>query len=402
MEGNYLWSLATASRIQYFAAYYVMNSMRTLRLVSVALAVTLAAFASAPLFAQPTARSLPSDTVTTASGQGAQPLSTGQDQPQTSNQSEDPRTGIIVGTVTDMNDAPVSGATVSLQGPAPNDVRSVTTNETGFFEIRDVEPGRSYVVSIRAAGFSEWDSSAVALEPGQSKILDVSRLQIQEVQTLVTVTPESSEEIATEEVKTEEKQRGFGIIPNFYAVYTSDPAPLTAKLRFRLALRVARDPFTLGGVAMLAGIGQAANSPRYVQGAKGYGERLGANYANSMTDVMFDGVILPTLLHQDPRYFYKGTGSTRSRVVHALASLLVTKGENGRLQPNYSSVGGDMAAAAISEFYYPRANRGVGLVLQGFAVNTAVHAAVRMLDEFVFHPSGTSPTQSLRHRGGKP
>ncbi len=248
-----------------------------------------------------------SDSVATASSQAAQALPMGQDQPKPS---EIPQTGIIVGTVTDVNDAPVSGASVVLQEPgsSPNSSadRSITTNENGFFEIRDVEPGRPYVVSIRAAGFAEWDSPAVTLEPGQSKILDVSKLQIQEVQTLVTVTPESSREIAIEQVKTEEKQRGFAIIPNFYAVYSSNPAPLTAKLRFSLALRLARDPFTLAGVALLAGVGQATNNPSYVQGAKGYAERYGANYANSVTAFMFDGAILPTLLHQDPRYFYQG------------------------------------------------------------------------------------------------
>ena len=160
-----------------------------------------------------------------------------------------------------MNDAPVSGAIVALRGSDDGEVRSVTTNESGFFEIRDVEAGRTYGVSIRAAGFAEWDSPAVTLDPGQSKILDVSKLRIEEVQTVITVTPESAEEIATEQVKTAEKQRGFGIIPNFYAVYESNPAPLTTKLKFSLSLKVARDPFTLAGVAMLAGVGQAANNP---------------------------------------------------------------------------------------------------------------------------------------------
>jgi hypothetical protein len=341
----------------------VNRKMTTFRSLAVVFAVLLSAFASAPLFAQETAGSPPTDSAAAAS-----------------------RQGMIVGTVTDINDSPVPRASVALQGNDAGDVRSVATNDNGFFEIRGVEPGRSYRVIIRAAGFAEWDSPVVTLEPGQSKILDVSKLQIEEVQTAVIVTPESTEQMAIEQVKTEEKQRGFGILPNFYAVYTPTPAPLNAKLRFRLALRLAIDPFTLGGVAALAGIGQAANHPQYVQGAKGYAERYGANYANSVTAFMFDGAILPTLLHQDPRYFYKGTGSTGSRVVHALTSLLVAKGDNGRLQPNYSSLGGDMAAAAIANLYYPKQERGVGLFLNGFAVDSAIHIGVRMLDEFAFHP----------------
>jgi Carboxypeptidase regulatory-like domain len=335
-------------------------------------------FASASLFAQVTALSPPEDLITTASGHKVQLPSVSQ-------------TGIILGTVTDINDAPVSGAGVSLQGRDPNDFRSVATNENGFFEIRDVQPGVPYEVSIRAEGFAEWESPVVTLEPGQSKILDVSKLRPEEVRTAISVTPASSDQIATEQVKSEEKQRGFLIIPDFFAVYTPNPAPLTTKLKFDLAFKVARDPFTLAGVAVLAGIGQAEDNPKYVQGARGYGERFGANYANDFTNVILDGAILPSLLHQDPRYFYKGTGKTESRVFHAISSLFIAKGDDGRWQPNYSALAGDLASAAISNFYYPKSNRGVGVVFQGLAIIDAVHVTIRILDEFVFRPSRAAP-----------
>jgi hypothetical protein len=286
-----------------------------------------------------------------------------------------------------VNDGPVPGASVAIQGSDSSDVRSVTTNENGFYEIRDVVAGRPYEVKVRAEGFAEWDSPMLTLSPGQSTILDVANLRIEEVQTSVTVTPASSDEIATEQVKSEEKQRGFGIIPNFYAAYASNPAPMNTRLKYRLALRVARDPFTFAGVALVAGIGQAADHPAYVLGAKGYGERFGANYANSFTDIMLEGAIFPSLLHQDPRYFYKGTGTTKARVAHVLYSLIATKGDNGKWQPNYSGLGGNLASAAISNAYYPTANRGAGLVLQGFGTMMGEHLAVRMLDEFVFRPA---------------
>jgi hypothetical protein len=297
------------------------------------------------------------------------------------------QTGRITGTIMDVNNMPIPGAFVALHARDSDDVRSATTNENGFYQFLTVEPGHPYQVSIHAAGFAEWDSPDVTLDAGQSKILDAINLRIEEVQTSITVTPANSHEIATEQVKAEEKQRGFGIIPNFYAVYDPDPAPMDAGLKFRLALRVARDPFTFTGVAMLAGAGQATDNPAFVQGAKGYGERFGVNYANSLTDIMLDGAILPSLLHQDPRYYYKGAGTSKGRVAHVLSSLFVTKGDNGRLQPNYSGIGGDLTSAAISNLYYPRANRGAGLVFKGFATTTAIHLAVRMLDEFVFRPA---------------
>ena len=294
--------------------------------------------------------------------------------------------GMIRGTITDTNDAPVAGASVALKGPDSTDLRIVTTDENGYFEIRDVEPGPSHKINVRAAGFSEWNSPSVTLDSGQSEILD-AKLRIEEVKTGVTVTPESSHEIATEQVKAQEKQRGFLIIPNFYAVYAPNPAPLNARLKFRLSLRLARDPFTFAGVAMLAGIGQATDHPDYAQGAIGYGERFATNYANSFTYIMLDGAILPSLLHQDPRYFYKGTGTMKARAAHVVYSLIVTRGDNGHLQPNYSQLGGDLISATISNLYYPRANRDAGLVFQGFATNTALHLVVRMLDEFVFRPA---------------
>jgi hypothetical protein len=268
----------------------------------------------------------------------------------------------------------------------------VKTSDYGFFEIHDVKPGIPYHLTISAIGFAHWESPTIILTPGQHETLDVSKLRIDEVQTAITVTPENSDEIAIEQVKIEEKQRGLGVIPNFFEAYGANPAPLTARLKFSLAFKVARDPGTAVGVAMLAGSAQARNSaPNYVQGLKGYGERFGANYTNQFTDLMIGGAILPSLLHQDPRYFYQGTGSKKSRALHAISSLIVAKGDNGRWQPNYSSFGGDVASAAISNIYYPRSNRGLGLVLQNFAIDSAVHLGVRLLQEFAFRPSeGTS------------
>jgi hypothetical protein len=333
--------------------------------LSVIFAIALCTFAPASLFAQRTA--LPP-------------------QNQNEQQTSVSQPGIIRGTITDVNDTPVPGASVTLQGRDSSDLRLVTTDENGYFEIRDVEPGRPYQVNIRAAGFSEWDSPIVTLGSGQSEILD-AKLRIEEVKTAVTVTPESSDEIAREQVKAQETQRGFLIIPNFHTVYASNPAPLNARLKFRLALRVAIDPFTFAGGALVAGIGQATDYPDYAQGAIGYGERFATNYANNFTDIMLGGAILPSLLHQDPRYFYKGTGTMKARAAHVVYSLIVTRVDNGQLQPNYSQLGGDLISAAISNLYNPRANRGAREVFQGFATNTAIHLAVRMLAEFVFRPA---------------
>ena len=168
-------------------------------------------------------------------------------------------------------------------------------------------------------------------------------------------------EVATKQVKSEEQQRVLGFIPNFYVVYDRNPEPLTTKLKFELALKVSKDPVTFAGVAFMAGVKQAADTPNYGQGAEAFGKRLGATAADGLTDIMIGGAILPSLLHQDPRYFYQGTGTTGSRVRHAIFSPFIAKADNGRSQPNYSTLGGSLASSAMSNLYFPASNRGAGL-----------------------------------------
>jgi len=293
----------------------------------------------------------------------------------------DARPGHILGTVTDVNSDPIPGATVLLEGPVPGDRRMGVTNDSGFFDLHDVMPRIPYDVTVSAKGFAAWKSSFV-LQPGEYKSLN-SKLRVEVVRTTVVVTPSSSEEIAAEQVQVEVQHRIFGIIPNFYVVYDPNPAPLTARLKFKLAFKVATDPITVLGIAFLSGIQQAGDTPNYPEGAKGYGERFGANAADAFTDIMIAGAILPSLLHQDPRYFYQGTGTNKSRIRHALLSPFVCKGDNGKWQPNYSSLGGDLASSAISNAYYPQSNRGVGLVFGNFVTATAEREVSGLVQEFV-------------------
>ena len=290
--------------------------------------------------------------------------------------------GSIVGTVTDVNSDTVPQATVVLEGSDASDRRTVVASDSGYFEFHDVKPGIPYQVKINAAGFSEWSSPLITLEPSQFKILTDIRLQIELARTTVNVT-QTSEEVATEQVKAEETQRVLGVIPNFYVVYEPDPVPLTAKLKFRLALKVASDPITATGIAFLSAVQQAGDTPDYGQGAEGFGKRYGANAADGFSDIMIGGAILPSLLHQDPRYFYQGTGTKKSRIAHAMFHPFVCKGDNGRWQANYSSLGGDLASSAISNLYYPQSNRGTGLVFMNFAISTAERAATSLAQEFV-------------------
>jgi len=300
-----------------------------------------------------------------------------------------PRPGHINGTVTDMGGALIPGATIVLEGPTPQDARSLAANDNAFFDFGNVKAGIPYHVTVTAPGFASWRSDALVLTPGQVSSLTDVKLRLQGENASVIVTA-SRAEIATAQVKMEEQQRVFGFIPNFYTVYDHDAVPLTAKLKFKLALKVSIDPVTFAGTSFLAATNQASDYPKYRQGLKGYGQRFGAIYTNDLTDIMIGGAILPAVLHQDPRYFYQGTGTTKSRFLHAVSSPMICKGDNGRWQPNVSSLGGYLASGAIANAYYPESNRGVGLVFSTFAIDFSANVANGILQEFVlrkFTPS---------------
>jgi hypothetical protein len=144
------------------------------------------------------------------------------------------------------------------------------------------------------------------------------------------------------------------------------------------------DPVTIILTAATAGIEQARNDfSGYGQGAQGYGKRFGAAYADAAIGTFIGSAILPSLLKQDPRYFYKGTGSKRSRILYAIANSVVCKGDNKRWQPNYSNIFGSLAAGGISNLYYPAKDRGVGLTFEDAFIGFGVDAVANLAQEFV-------------------
>jgi hypothetical protein len=293
-----------------------------------------------------------------------------------------PRPATVVGTVTDVNGDAIPNATVVLKEVEGNDPLTIVTTENGMFEFHDVTPGITYQLSVSGKDFAGWTSTPITLNPDQFKIVSGIQLRIATERTTVDVHYDPVE-VATEQFKAEEKQRVFGVIPNFYVSYENDPAPLTAKMKFKLALKVSTDPVTAAGVLVVASAKQAGDTPNYGQGWAAYGKRIGVVTADGFSDIMIGGAILPSLLHQDPRYFYQGTGTTGSRVRHAMFSPFVARGDNGKWQPNYSSLGGDLAASALGNLYYPRSNRGAGLVFGNFAIGTAERIGASLAQEFL-------------------
>jgi len=192
-----------------------------------------------------------------------------------------PQTATITGTVLDATGSTVPNAAVVLQGPAPNDRRSLVSGDDGFFKFEGVNSGTPVRILVSASGLTNWTSNEIVLQPGQSFIVTDIRLTVPPVQQSVNAV--TQEQIATEQVKVQEQQRILRVIPNFYVTYEYNAAPLTPKLKFRLALKALTDPVTIAGFGLNAGIYQAVDYPSYGQGAAAYGQRLGATFAGGYT-----------------------------------------------------------------------------------------------------------------------
>ena len=292
------------------------------------------------------------------------------------------RLGTISGTVVDQQGAVVAGAIVKLLREGDASLTQETTSDSdGQFSFATVAPG-PFQLTFTAPGFSA-RTTVGTLHSAEDYTVPPVALAVatSSSEVRVSMTPM---EIAEAEIKDEEKQRVLGVIPNFYVTYNPAAAPLHPRQKFELAWKLTIDPVNFGVTAAIAGIQQATNDfSGYGQGAQGYGKRVGAAYADSVTGTFIGGAILPSLLKQDPRYFYKGTGTRRSRVLYALANAVICKGDNGHWQPSYSAILGSLAAGGISNLYYPESDRDVTVTFENTLIGIGANAANNILQEFV-------------------
>jgi carboxypeptidase family protein len=316
------------------------------------------------------------------------PNSPGKSQAEASQPAVQP--GNIVGTTLDQSGSVAAGAVVRLTSEDKAFSQEVVSGDNGQFSFSKVPAGK-FTLSVTSAGFGG-EAFSGELAPGQTFLVPPIVLSIATVVTAVNVKVDPVE-VATEEVKEELHQRVLGFIPNFYVTYHEDAAPLTSKMKFRLAWKSSTDPITLGGTAFLAGLQQAGDQySEFGQGAQGYGKRFGAAYADVLASTFLSGAVFPTLLKQDPRYFYKGTGPTRSRVLRAVANSVWCKGDNGNWQVNYSNIAGSFGAAAITSSYYPTHNYGSVILTNGL-VRMGESSLAGIFQEFVVRKLTKQPKQ---------
>lgn len=291
--------------------------------------------------------------------------------------------GIIHGKVIDQSGTAITGAAVKLTREGQTASEEVQTDEEGQFYFFGVAPG-AFQVTVSSEGLVAQTASGT-LKAGETYVVPQMTLtivtQVTEVRVGLPV-----DQLAEVQMAAQEKQRVLGLIPNFYVSYVPDAAPLTPKQKFRLAWKSSTDPMTFVAVGVVAGANQAADRwGSFGQGATGYAKRYGASYADVVSGTFIGGAVLPSILKQDPRYFYKGKGSKKSRLLYALANSVICKGDNGRWQPNYSNIGGNLAAGGISTLYYPSEDRSeASLVFSTALIRLGETAVANILQEFLF------------------
>lgn len=306
-----------------------------------------------------------------------------------------PVSGTIRGSVADSSGAVVEAAIVRLQAAGSTAQRTTLTDEKGAFHFSDVAPG-AYTLSITAAGFTD-GSATVAVVSGDNTPLSPIVLQVAPAVSTVKVGL-PPHELAAQQVHEEEKQRLLWIFPNFYVSYNPNAAPLTARQKFQLGFRTIIDPEVIIGNAAGAGIEQWHNTNRqFGQGMQGYGKRFGADYGTDIIHIFIGHTITQSVFHQDPRYFYKGTGSFGSRFLYAIGTAFVAKGDNGHWQPDYSDMLGGLAAHEIASLYYPATSRPGLRTFHSFLLGFSGRATSHLMQEFVYRKLTTHVPKILAH-----
>ena len=170
----------------------------------------------------------------------------------------------------------------------------------------------------------------------------------------------SKHDLAEEQLKQQEHNRVAGIMAAFNTTQNQNAVPLSPGQKFKLFFKSATDPWPFGLAAVVAGINQADDSPAaWGQGTEGYATRFGGAYADYFIGNFFGNAVLPSLWHEDPRYFQKGTGSAANRFLWAAGSTVWCKRDNGKWGPNWANVMGNLIGSAISRVYYPPSERTV-------------------------------------------
>jgi len=313
----------------------------------------------------------------------------------------DQTSGLVTAVLVDQSGDPIQGATVSLIRPAGEKPETTLTDQNGSFTIQ-ADTG-TFDIQFSAPGFA---TKCVHGELRSNQHLDLGRIalriQIAANEVVVSVT---NEQLAEEQVQLEERQRILGVIPNFFVTYDHNAVPLHARQKYELAFKTLIDPETIGVDLVSSSVQQQTGALKgYGTGPNGYLKRFGAAYGTGSIDTLLGSAVFPSVFKQDPRYFYKGTGTIKRRAFYAIGMAVMCKGDNGHWQYNYSGVLGGLVAGGISNLYYPPANRNsFGLTMENTAIGIGSSAISNLFQEFLIRRlTRTARQQNLQPSNSEP
>jgi len=181
----------------------------------------------------------------------------------------------------------------------------------------------------------------------------------------------------------QESRRILGIMPN----NRSSPSlqnykPLSNREKFKIASQDSLDRGTIAMAALFGGESQLTNANRsFGQGGAGFGRYFGSAYGDLVIGDYMTEAVFPALLHQDPRYFRRGTGTGWSRLAYAMGQIFWTHRDSGGTQFNYSEIAGNSTAVAISNAYYAN-NRTAAGASSKLGMQIGVDMCGNILKEF--------------------
>jgi hypothetical protein len=290
--------------------------------------------------------------------------------------------GTISGVVRDVNGDVVPGAHVRLVTGVSADAEAISDG-AGQFEFGNIDPG-PFTLIMTEEGMQPLTVTGRMRSGEQYEMPAKVAMKIATANQTVEVTV-TRQELAEDEIKQQEKQRVAGIVPNFFVSYNWKAVPLTSKQKFELGWHATIDPTHFIFSAIGAGISYADNAyPGYKGGWSRYGKLYGASLADSTTGTLIRGSVMPSIFHQDPRYFYKGRGTISSRFWYALSTAVRSRGDDGHWQIS-SGILADFASGAISNLYYAPSDRhGAALTFENGALGTVGVGVGHVIQEFVF------------------
>lgn len=288
----------------------------------------------------------------------------------------------ITGTVVDPTGASIANVEIKLSFDGRSPDQTTHSSDDGEFSFSNAAPG-PYRLSFTVKGFA-LKTITGELHAAQTEAIPPTALAVEKLTTEVNVTLPQAE-IAEAQIKAEEKQRLIGLAPNFFVTYDHNAAPLNVQQKAELTWRTLLDPYVFITNGIGAAIEQARNTNKgFGQGAQGYAKRYSADYADLAVALGFEKFVMPALFKQDPRYFYKGTGTKNSRFWYAISRSVICQGDNKKPQFCYSSFISRFGTGFLSNYYYPHADRDTtAQVIEGGMIDIGASAAANLFQEFL-------------------